>query len=133
MVVAGLDSFNGRINESVNFMNWGFRSWQARPLFAAGAKVGEAEVQGGSEDVVALTSPRQLAVTIPAGLGADVRAKVRYNGPLRAPIAKGQHVADLVVTTGTGGEQRMPLVAAEAVEEAGFFGRMWNGLTSLFA
>lgn len=133
MVVAGLPSFNSRIDESVNFMNWGFRSWQSRPLFPAGATVAEAEVQGGDKDSVPLAAPRQLAVTYPAGLGSELKAKVRYQGPIQAPIAKGQHVADLVVTTGTGGEQRMPLVAAEAVGEAGFFGRMWNGLTSLFS
>jgi D-alanyl-D-alanine carboxypeptidase (penicillin-binding protein 5/6) len=57
--------------------------------------------------------------------------KVRYRGPIKAPIAKGQHVADLVVTTPDAGEQVMPLVAAEAVDEAGFFGRAWIGLKQL--
>jgi D-alanyl-D-alanine carboxypeptidase (penicillin-binding protein 5/6) len=71
-------------------------------------------------------------VTIPAGVLSKVSTmKVRYNGPIKAPIAKGQHVADLVVTTTDTGEQVMPLVAAEAVEEAGFFGRIWIGLKQL--
>jgi DNA polymerase-3 subunit delta' len=48
------------------------------------------------------------------------------------PIAKGQHIADLVITTADTGEQVLPLVAAEAVGEAGFFGRMWIGLKQLF-
>ena len=56
--------------------------------------------------------------------------KIRYQGPIKAPIAKGQHVADLIVTT-TEGEQVTPLVAAEAVEEAGFFARAWIGLKQL--
>lgn len=133
MVLAGLGSFNERINESTNFMNWGFRAWQARPLFAKGRRVGEAQVQLGGEDVVGLVAPRDLAVTIPAGLGSDMKVSVVYNGPLKAPIKAGQHVADLVVSTPDAPPQRMPLVAAEAVEEADFFGRMWNGLTSLFA
>ena len=57
--------------------------------------------------------------------------KIRYQGPVKAPIAKGQHIADLVVTTPDTGEQVMPLVAAEAVGEAGFFGRIWIGLKQL--
>jgi D-alanyl-D-alanine carboxypeptidase (penicillin-binding protein 5/6) len=132
MVVAGLDSFNQRIAESVKLMQWGFNAWQSKPLFKQGATVGSAQVQLGSDSEVALVAPRDLAVTIPAGVLSKVSTmKVRYNGPIKAPIAKGQHVADLVVTTTDTGEQVMPLVAAEAVEEAGFFGRIWIGLKQL--
>jgi D-alanyl-D-alanine carboxypeptidase (penicillin-binding protein 5/6) len=49
-----------------------------------------------------------------------------------APIAKGQHIADLVITTGDTPPQVVPLVAGEEVGRAGFFGRMWLGLKSLF-
>ena len=133
MVVAGLDSYNGRADESVKFMNWGFGAWKAQPLFPKGKQVGVAQVQLGSEDEVALVAPRNLAVTIPAGAAGGLKVKVVYNGPLKAPIAAGQHVADLVVQTADTPPQTMPLVAAEAVEEAGFFGRLWAGIASLFA
>ena len=124
MVVAGLDSYNQRIAESVRLMDWGFNAWSAKPLYNAGAKVGSAKVQLGEDDSVALLAPRNLALTIPAGLASRPMAmKVRYRGPLKAPIAKGAHVADLVVTSPDTGEQVMPLVAGEAVGEAGFFGR----------
>jgi D-alanyl-D-alanine carboxypeptidase (penicillin-binding protein 5/6) len=133
MVVAGLDSFNQRIEESVNQMSWGFGAWQANPLYKAGTAVGTARVQLGSADEVQLVAPRDLAVTIPAGVLSKVQTmKIRYNGPVKAPIAKGAHVADLIVTTSDSGEQIMPLVAAEAVEEAGFFARAWIGLKQLF-
>ena len=131
MVVAGLDSFNGRIEESVKLMSWGFNAWQSKPLYKAGTKVGSAQVQMGGDSEVALVAPRDLAVTIPAGILSKVTStKIRYQGPVKAPIAKGQHIADLVVTT-TEGEQVTPLVAAEAVEEAGFFTRAWIGLKQL--
>jgi D-alanyl-D-alanine carboxypeptidase (penicillin-binding protein 5/6) len=134
MVVAGLGSFNDRIQESVKFMDWGFRSWQAQPLFDQGEKVANAKVQLGSEDEVGLVAPRELAVTLPAGLvsGGNMRVKVVYDGPLKAPIKKGQHVANLVIQTGDTAPQTMPLIAANDVDEAGFFGRFWTGLTSLF-
>jgi len=131
MVVAGLDSFNQRISESTRLMNWGFNAWQAKPLFKSGAQVGTAQVQLGGESEVGLVAPRDLAVTIPAGLLSKTAMKIRYAGPIKAPIAKGQHIADLIVTSSDTGEQVMPLVAAEAVEEAGFFGRLWTGLKQL--
>lgn len=131
MVVAGLDSFNQRIEESVKLMSWGFNAWQSKPIYKAGTTVGSARVQLGSDDEVALVAPRDLAVTIPAGILSKVTStRIRYQGPVKAPIAKGQHIADLVVTT-TEGEQVTPLVAAEAVGEAGFFARAWIGLKQL--
>jgi D-alanyl-D-alanine carboxypeptidase (penicillin-binding protein 5/6) len=134
MVVAGLSSFNQRIEESVKFMNWGFRAWQTQPLFPKGKLIGKAQVQLGSSGEVGLVAPQNLAVTVPAGLltNNNMRVKIVYNGPIKAPIAAGQHIADLVVTTGDGGPQVMPLVAQNAVGEAGFFGRVWAGLTSFF-
>jgi serine-type D-Ala-D-Ala carboxypeptidase (penicillin-binding protein 5/6) len=132
MVVAGLDSFNQRIEESVRLMQWGFNAWQSKPLFKSGANIGAAKVQMGSSSEVSLVAPRDLAVTIPAGVLSKTGAmKIRYQGPVKAPITKGQHIADLVVSMPEG-EQVMPLVAGEDVGQAGFFGRVWIGLKQLF-
>jgi len=133
MVLAGLTSSNQRIAESVKFMNWGFGAWRARPIVAAGKRVETAEVQLGDSATVGLVAPRALTVTMPAGTNSPITAKVVYTGPIKAPIAKGQHIADLVIASPDTGEQRMPLVAEKDVAEAGFFGRVWASLTSLFA
>lgn len=134
MVVSGLTSFNQRIDESVKFMNWGFNAWKSQPLFNQNEHIGEAKVQLGDSGTVGLMAPRNLAVTLPAGLvSGSFRVKVVYDGPIKAPIQKGQHVANLVVETGDTAPQTMPLVAEQAVGEAGFFGRIWAGLMSLFA
>ncbi|MBY8821391.1 D-alanyl-D-alanine carboxypeptidase family protein [Sphingomonas colocasiae] len=132
MVVAGLDSFNGRIEESVRFIDWGFKAWTTKPLFTKGRKVETAEVQLGSDSEVGLVAPRNLAVTLPNGVAGTMQVKVVYNGPIKAPIKAGQHIADLVVTTPDTPPQTMPLVAESDVGEAGFFGRAWAGLMSIF-
>ena len=132
MVVAGLDSFNGRAAESVRFMDWGFRAWQSRPLAAKGKRIEMADVQLGDAGQVGLVAPRDLAVTLPKGAASEMRVSVVYNGPVKAPIRQGQHIADLVVRTPDMPAQTLPLVAQTAVGEAGFFGRAWAGLTSLF-
>jgi D-alanyl-D-alanine carboxypeptidase (penicillin-binding protein 5/6) len=132
MVVSGLTSFNQRIEESVRFMEWGFNAWQTRPLLRQGQRVGDAQVQGSTVSSVGLVAQRPIAVTYPQGLGQNMRARIVYNGPVRAPIAQGQHIADLVVEPGDGlPAQTMPLVAESEVGEAGFFGRIWYGLKSL--
>ncbi|HEX8485009.1 D-alanyl-D-alanine carboxypeptidase family protein [Sphingomonas sp.] len=132
MVMAGLTSFNQRISESVGFMNWGFRAWQAKPIVAKGKHVEFADVQMGSSSTVGLVAPKALTVTLPAGAVPEMSAKVVYDGPVKAPIKAGDHIADLVVSSPDMPEQRLPLVAESDVAEAGFFGRAWAGLTSLF-
>src|SRR3954470_15275695 len=82
-VLAGMGSWNERVEQSTNLINWGFRAWKAQPLFKAGQNVGKAQVQLGSESEVPLVAPRNLAVTVPAGLvsGGATSMKIRYNGP----------------------------------------------------
>ena len=131
-VLAGMDSWNQRVQESTRLIQWGFGAWADKPLFKSGAKVGTAQVQMGSSSDVALVAPRDLAVTVPAGLASGATSmKIRYEGPLMAPIGKGQEIAQLVITTGDTPPQVVPLVAADDVGRAGFFGRIWLGLKQL--
>jgi serine-type D-Ala-D-Ala carboxypeptidase (penicillin-binding protein 5/6) len=132
MVVAGLSTFNGRISESVRFMDWGFKAWKAQPLFKKGQTVETAEVQLGSATSVPLVAPRDMAVTLPRTASTNISVKVVYKGPIKAPIAKGQRIAQLIVSTPDTPPQILPLVAGETVDEAGIFGRMWNGLKYFF-
>ena len=132
-VLAGLPSWNDRVIQSRRLIEWGFNAWQAKPLFRSGAKIGSAKVQLGSESELPLIAPRNLAVTTPAGLASgSVKMQIRYEGPLVAPIKKGQEVAQLVVTTDDTPPQVVPLVAGDDVAKAGFFGRAWIGLKQLF-
>jgi serine-type D-Ala-D-Ala carboxypeptidase (penicillin-binding protein 5/6) len=132
MVVSGIDSFNNRITESVKLMDWGFKAWSTKPVVGAGKLVGEAEVQNGGSAEVGLVTPRAVALTLPTGANADMAVSISYTGPVKAPIKKGQHIADLIVKTREGLVQSTPLVAAESVDQAGFLGRAWAGLMSFF-
>ncbi|WP_404714369.1 D-alanyl-D-alanine carboxypeptidase family protein [Sphingomonas sp. MMS24-J13] len=128
LVMSGLTSFNQRIEELVKFMNWGLHAWTSKQLFAKGTQIGTAKVQLGSAREVALVAPANMAVTMPAGMGSDVKVSYAYTGPLKAPIKAGTHVADLIVRTPDGPPQVMPLVAGGDVGKAGFFGHIANGI-----
>jgi len=133
-VLAGMSSWNQRVQESTRLIEWGFNAWADKPLFKAGARVGTASVQMGSSSEVPLVAANDLAVTVPAGLSLTSKPmtmKIRYQGPLMAPIAKGQEVAQLVITTGDTAPQIVPLVAGNDVGRAGFFGRIWLGLKQI--
>lgn len=130
-VLAGLDSYGSRVEESVKFMNWGFNAWEPRKLFDKGTKVQNAEVQLGDSSTVSLVAAKDLFATLPKASDGKISMKVTYDGPIKAPILKGQPIATLIVTSEDVDQQRIPLVAGEDVGEAGFFNRAWAGLKSL--
>jgi D-alanyl-D-alanine carboxypeptidase (penicillin-binding protein 5/6) len=131
MVVAGLPSYNSRITESTNFMNWGFSAWKSRPLFNAGSIVATAPVQLGSATSIVLVAPRNTAISYPANSDGKFTLAVRYKGPIKAPFQKGDVVGDLVVKMSDGTEQVSPLIASADVAQAGYLGRIWNGIKSI--
>ncbi|MET0251618.1 MAG: D-alanyl-D-alanine carboxypeptidase family protein [Novosphingobium sp.] len=131
MVVAGLGSESARAAQARSFLDWGFDAWQARRVAIAGERFGQARVQQGAQRSVALLAPSAYFVTTPRGAPADARLKVRYFGPLRAPLRRGQRVAELVVSVSGQGDQHLPLVAAGDVAAAGPWARLRNGLLLL--
>src|SRR5579884_1250111 len=78
-VLAGMASWDQRVQESTRLIQWGFNAWTDKPLFKAGAKVGSAKVQMGSSSEVPLVAPRDLAVSVPAGLSTGTSMKIRYD------------------------------------------------------
>lgn len=110
----------------------GFGAWQSHPIVAKGKQIATAEVQLGSSSSVGLVAADNLAMTVPSGTTPNTNAKVVYDGPLKAPIKAGDHVADLIVTSPGMPDQRFPLVADKDVGRAGFFGRASTGLMQLF-
>ena len=132
MVIAGLTSFNERMVESRRFMEWGFAAWKAVPIAKAGRVIDTAKVWNGEEAEVGLTVASDVALSVPRFAAGGMSAKVVYTGPIKAPIAKGQRVAELVVSGAQMPTARIPLVAATAVGEAGPIDRLTQGVRRLF-
>ncbi|MEZ5744559.1 MAG: D-alanyl-D-alanine carboxypeptidase family protein [Sphingomonadaceae bacterium] len=132
MVVAGAKTDSQRMAASRALLEWGFAEWAKRPLFGAGERVGSARVQDGAEQSVALAVGRETYATVDASGGEKIVLKIAYRGPLRAPIAKGAKVADLVIKVGDAKPGRVPLYTADAVAKAGPMDRLRNGLMTLF-
>ena len=133
MVVAGTDRPKDRAAAAAALIEWGFGAFDSRPLFAAGANVGSARVQGGEAGSVPLVAPLPYSAASPRGTQVPVKLRIVYNGPLQAPIAKGAAVAELEIKVGDAPPRRRPLVAGGNVAEAGLFTRLLNGLKGLFS
>lgn len=132
MVVAGLDSFGGRVAASVDFMNWGFAAWQNLPLGKKGQVLGKVAIEGAAEPQIDAVAGRDLFVTLPRGFAMERKTVVQPLPGLKAPLKAGSQVGWLTVTMPGQQPVRAPLVTPVAIDEAGLFRRAWNWLTGLF-
>jgi len=95
--IHGLKSNNQRVNEMQKLLAWGFRSFDKVTLFQTGEPVGEVGVYGGTDGWVALAGHEPIQILIPKGAKSKLRARIVYDGPLRAPVEEGQMVGRLQV------------------------------------
>jgi len=131
LVVTGLPSMQARAEESERLMDYGFRSFENITLVKAGETVDNAQVWLGAQDTVPLQATEDVVVTVPRQGTADLKVSVVYDGPVPAPIHRGDKIATLRATAPGIPPVEHPLVAGADVAERGFFGRAFAGLGSL--
>ncbi|MEO8806792.1 MAG: D-alanyl-D-alanine carboxypeptidase family protein, partial [Burkholderiaceae bacterium] len=128
-VVLNTTSMEARASESQKLLNWGFQAFDTLRLFDDAKAMVTPPVWKGKESVAKLGAAGGLFVSVAKGEGTKLQTKVERTDPLVAPLAKGQRVGTIKVTTGTGTPVvDVPLVVLETVEQAGIFGRAWDAL-----
>ncbi|MGU3537808.1 D-alanyl-D-alanine carboxypeptidase family protein [Methylobacterium sp. A54F] len=115
LVLSGLKTARDRASESRKLMEWGFRAFEPRQIFAAGETVAEASVFGGETGSVPLVARKPVRLLLPRGSGERVSARVVYRGPLAAPVAEGAEVGRLRVMRGDAVALDQPLYAGASV------------------
>src|SRR3954470_3725771 len=131
VVVNGLDDPDDRLSEAKKLLEWGFRNFEARTLFAAQQPVGYAKVFGGDSRSVKLASPEPIKVMVQKNGGDKLIARIVYNGPVRAPIEPGQRVGLVKVWRGANVAVEAPVYAAEAVGPGSTVRRAIDGASEL--
>jgi D-alanyl-D-alanine carboxypeptidase (penicillin-binding protein 5/6) len=120
-----------RADEARRLLEWGFRGFEARLLFAEGEIVGDAKLFGGDQGSVPLVSDRPIRVLVPRGTGEKIIARVVYEGPIPAPVEKGARVAKLKVWRGDNLTLETPLMTGEAVGRGNVAQRAFDAATEL--
>jgi D-alanyl-D-alanine carboxypeptidase (penicillin-binding protein 5/6) len=131
-VIMGTDSMGARASESRKLLNFGFRFYTNVKAFAAGKALKQAEVWKGEEEQVGVGLAQDAVLTVLKTEKDQLKANYKLNGKLMAPIKKGQVVGEVYFNMGDKVVKRMPMVALNNVEEAGFFGRMWDSMALWF-
>jgi D-alanyl-D-alanine carboxypeptidase (penicillin-binding protein 5/6) len=123
VVLNGMPSAKIRVEESIRMMSWAFANFENVQLFAADQVVENAPVYLGARPSVPLVGGQDLVLTMPRAWRAHARVAIDYDGPIPAPIERGQVVGKLTVTGQGVPNAEIPLLAGEDVRRLGVAGR----------
>ncbi|WP_263752878.1 serine-type D-Ala-D-Ala carboxypeptidase [Kosakonia cowanii] len=126
-VVLGAKTDRIRFNESEKLLTWGFRFFETVTPVKPDATFVSQRVWFGDSSEVKLGAGEAGSITIPKGQFKNLKASFTLNQPeLEAPLKKGQVVGTINFQLNDKTIEQRPLVVMEAVNEAGFVGRIWD-------
>lgn len=119
MTLNGMENMEMRSNESARLLDWALRSFQNIAIAKAGETVDSVALVMGVKETVPLTVEKDAVVTVPVAVRNDLKVEIVYNGPVIAPVKKGQPVGKLRVDVPRLGVVEHTLVAAEDIDKLG--------------
>lgn len=122
--ISGLASDKDRATEAERIATWAFRQFALKTVVKSGTRVAEADVFLGDAAKVGLVPADDLRLLLPALAQDGLQAEVVYQAPIRAPVAKGTKLAELIIQIPDMPEARIDLVAEADVGPAGFLDRL---------
>lgn len=117
-----------RGDEAARILGMAFREFRKYPVVNANTVVGNAPVWQGTADTVPLIVGKPLSITLQVESRPGMKVAVHYDGPIKAPIAKGQQIGVMEITAPEFPGLKVPVYAANSVDRAGIFGRMFLGI-----
>ena len=120
-VLSGLGSQEDRAQEAESIVKWAFRQFITEKFAISGSEVGKAKVWNGSSREVSLVLENDLDVMFPVLSSSKPSFSVEYIGPIKAPVKKGDKIAELVIKSENLPETRHSLLAGDNISKGGFF------------
>jgi D-alanyl-D-alanine carboxypeptidase (penicillin-binding protein 5/6) len=94
-VASGFETKNSRSKESAKLLTYGITNFDTIEITKKNSKISTAEIWLGKKNYVDLYADTDIYKTIPKGRKKYLKVVVDYEGPLEAPIQKGQEVGSL--------------------------------------
>ncbi|MDG2248248.1 MAG: D-alanyl-D-alanine carboxypeptidase [Paracoccaceae bacterium] len=120
-VLSGLNNLEDRAQEAETIVNWAFRQFTMEKFATDGSEIGNAKVWNGKSRDVSLVLENDLNVMIPVLSSSKPIFSIEYVGPIKAPITKGDKIAELLIKSEDLPETRHSLLAGNSVPRGGFF------------
>ena len=120
-VASGFPTKNLRSSESLKLLNWGLRNTNTFEVAKKNETIFELETWLGRKDKIKSVSKEDYYVTINKKDIRNLVVTLKYDGPIVAPIQKGDKVAEIIVSNKDTIIKKLPLYADEDLKKVNFF------------
>lgn len=127
-VILGATSEAMRATESQKLLNYGFQFYESTLVYKQAQAINKLRVFKGQDKVVTATLAKDFYLTLPKGDYAKVKATMTSQQPLIAPISAGQVIGKITFRLDNKIINEQKLLALNAVNQAGFFGRIADSI-----
>ena len=130
-VVSGFDTKNLRSSESLKLLNWGFRNTNTFEISKKDTTFFELDTWLAKNNKIKVTTKENYYVTINKKDINHLLVSLEYNGPISAPVQKGEKIAEIIVSKKDQIIKKLPLYAAEDLKKVNFFKSLLTSLNYL--
>jgi len=133
-VVFGTGSEAARATETAKLLGYGFNFFESKTFFKKGEAVQTFDVWKGAARSVKAGVASDFAAALPKAESAAYQTRIVPGAAdVIAPLAAGAKLGTVELVSADGKVvMQQPLVALEAVEQGGFFRRVWDGIRLFF-
>lgn len=126
LAVNGLQNGKGYTKEVERILQWGMTAFDLKTIFTKGETIGHASVYGGKRNSVSLVVKEPVSFMLSNEKKIDIKAKIKYHGPLKAPVVLGQPIGVLQIIEDNKILLEKPVFAGNNVQEGSFFTKVRN-------
>jgi len=130
-VVSGFDTKNLRSSESLKLLNWGFRNTNTFEISKKGETIHELDTWLGKDNKITATTKEDFYVTINKKDIRHLSVSLAYDGPIKAPVTKGDEIASIIVSNKDEIIKKLPLYATKDLKKVNFFRSLVTSLNYL--
>lgn len=127
-VVMGAKSTSARANQNQSLLNYGFRFFEAHKLYAGNTALTEPRVWKGQSKTLPLGLDEDFYVTIPRRRYNDLKAEIKVNKKIIAPVKVGDKLGTVLVTLKDEEIATRDLVALQAVDQGNIMRRLYDSV-----
>jgi len=130
-VASGFKTKNSRSRESMKLLNWGLRKFDTIQIAKKDEIMTSLNVWLGKKSKVEILPSEDVYLTIPKRKKKIIKAVFVYDGPIPAPIKKGDTLGLLNVYVSDELKKQINILAAEDIEKSNIFSRIFKSLNYL--
>ena len=130
-VASGFKTKNSRSRESTKILNWGLKKFDTIQVAKKDEIIASVNVWLGKKNKADVVPSEDLYLTIPKRKKKTIKAVLEYDGPIEAPIKKGEKLGLLNVYISGELEKQIDILSTEDIKRSNIFARLLKSLNYL--